>query len=204
MTDKQKYILRYLVTFLIGIGAGLLLCLTYKPRITDKDVLIKRDTIERKVYVSYDMAELLKGTKTLDIPPTKNFVPVYLVPKDSVRIEYRDTGSVRIEYVVLPRKAYHTQMKDIDIYHSGVDSQIDSVTFSYTNTTIKEQYKRRDWKNEISIYGMVGYKNSFSVPVGIDYTYYPKRWVGFGVRAEYDVIQKTSAIMAKTNIRFGW
>lgn len=203
MTDKQKYILRYLVTFLIGIGAGLLLC-TYKPRITDKDVLIKRDTIERKVYVSYDKAELLQGTKTLDIPQIKSFIPTLLVPKDSVRIEYRDTGKIKTEYIVLPRKAYHTHMKDIDIYHSGVDSQIDSVSFSYTNTTITELYKRRDWKNEVSIYGMIGYDKGFSIPVGVEYAYYPKRWVGFGVRAEYDFLLHKTSILATANFRFGW
>ena len=201
-----KTIIQHLVTFLIGAGAAMCLCLTCNPIKIDKGkgVLVQSDTTEKIVYVTYGGLDLKRQTRQLDLSKFDNFKISWwcYIPKDSVRIEYRDSG--KIEYVVLPRKAYHTQMSDIDIYHSGVDSSIDSVAFRYNQQTITEQWMKKPWKHEVSIFASAGYGKQVRVPVGIEYTYYPKRWIGVGGKVEHDLISGCTGVYAKTNIRIGW
>jgi len=179
---------------------------------------VQRDTVERRVYITYSGLDLKRNTTALDLSKfgklrTQRF---FYIPRDSVRIEYRDTGSMRTEYIVLSRKAYHTKMKDIHIWHSGVDSQIDSVQFHYTNQTITEQWIRKEWKHEVRIFASFGYCErmrapvgldyceGMRAPVGLDYTYYPKRWIGVGGRLEHDFLLQKTSILATANFRFGW
>lgn len=194
MKDWQKH----LVTFLIGAGAAMCLCLTCNPRVGGMDVLVQSDTIVKEVVKAYTPLELKKNTIKLNVPKvgTKEYV---ILPPDT-NIIYRDS----VRYVTLPREYYYTQQDDVEIWHSGIDSRIDSLRYTMRETTITDTYKRRDWRHEINIYGAAGYKQGFSTPVGAEYTFYPKRWIGVGGKAEYDFVQKTSGIYAKANIRFGW
>ena len=198
----MKRFIYFLVTFLVGAGAAMCLCLTCTPRASGRDVLVQSDTVERRIYVTYSGLELQKHTKTLDLPDLGKFRPFYSIPSDSVRIEYRDTG--KTEYIVLQRKAFHTQMPDLDIWHSGVDSSIDSVVFHYTQTTITDTYRRPDWRHEVDIFGSAGYSDRMRAPVGLRYTYYPKRWAGIGARLEHDIASRTTGIYAEVHLRFGF
>ena len=205
MTERTTHILQHLVTFLMGAGAVMLLLpITHFSNVRNMDV--QRDTVEKKVYVSYNGMDLKKNTYEMKLPEFgKLRAPLYFyVPKDSVRVEYRDTGKTRTEYIVLPRKAYHTKMKDINIWHSGVDSQIDSVQFQYTNQTITEQRIRKDWKHEVRMTASAGYCQSFQFPLSVEYCYYPKRWIGVGGRVEHDLLTQNTSIFVMANIRFGW
>ena len=198
MIEQIKKYLSYLVTFLIGIGAGMLLCLINPIQVRDRDVLVKSDTIVKEVVKAYTPLELHKNTVKLDVPHigTKEYV---VIPADSTII-YRDS----VRYVTLPREYYYTKQDDVEIWHSGIDSRIDSLKYTIRETTITDTYKRRDWTHEISIYGSAGYCKGFSTPVGAEYTFYPKQWIGVGGKAEYDFTQKTHGVYAKMNIRFGW
>lgn len=203
MTDQRKIsILTHLVTFLIGAGAAMCLCLTCTPQASERHAQAQKDTVERRVYVTYSGLELRGNTKTLDLPKTGKFRTFLHLPSDSVRVEYRDTG--KTEYIVLQRRAFHTRMSDLDIYHSGVDSSIDSVAFHYTQTTITDTYRRADWRHEFDIYGSAGYAGDLRVPVGLRYTYYPKRWAGVGGRLEHDIASQTTGIYAELHLRFGF
>lgn len=199
MIEQIKKYLSYLVTFLFGIGAGMLLCLIPSSmQVGESDVLVKTDTIVKEVVKSYTPLELKKNTIKLDVPKlsTREYVTL---PPDTTII-YRDS----VRYVTLPREYYYTKQDDVEIWHSGIDSRIDSLRYTKKETVVTETYKRRDWKHEINIYGSVGYKQSFSTPIGAEYTYYPKRWIGVGGKAEYDFATKSHGVYAKANIRFGW
>lgn len=196
---------KYLVSFLVGAGTVMFL-LPFMHYRDSRDIEMQKDTVERKIYVSYSGLDLKKNTYEMELMDFgKLRRPLYFyIPKDSVRIEYRDTGKTRTEYIVLPRKAYHTKMKDINIWHSGVDSQIDSVQFQYTNQTITEQRIRRDWKHEVRFIASAGYCQSFQFPFAVEYCYYPKRWIGVGGRVEHDLLIQNTSILVTANIRFGW
>lgn len=171
-----------------------------------KMIEVQRDTVERRVYITYSGLELKQNTSALDLSKfgklrTQRF---FYIPRDSVRIEYRDTGSMRTEYVMLPRKAYRTTMPDVDIWHSGVDSQIDSVSLLRTDRTIREAWRQKVWRHELTVSALVGYNGAFRTPIGIEYSYYPTRWIGVGVMAEYDVKTGSAGAYAGARLRFGW
>lgn len=194
--DFFKSYWKYIVTLIVGIVLGI--CLQI-PRfyIGKQDVLIKTDTITKEVVKFYTPLELKKNTHKIRVPQIKIgeyvFVKVdSLIFKDSVK------------YVSLPREYYYTKQDDIEIWHSGIDSRIDSLRYKTKETIITETYKRKDWKHEINIYGSIGYDYKFRTPVGVEYTYYPKKWIGVGTKVDFDVINHTPGMYIKTNFRFGW
>jgi hypothetical protein len=197
MKDWQKH----LVTFLIGAGAAMCLCLTCNPRVGGKDVLVQSDTIVKYETLHYSRLELAKNTIKLDVPKV-SIRELVFIEESSLDTIYRDS----IRYVTLAREYFYTKQDDVEIWHSGIDSRIDSLKYTMRETIITDTYKRRDWKHEIKLYGSAGYKYNlgFSTPVGAEYTYYPKRWVGIGGKAEYDFAQKTTGVYATMNFRFGW
>lgn len=199
MKDWQKH----LVIFLIGIGVGILLCLIpASSRIGNRDVLVKTDTVHKEIVKYYTALELKKNTIKLNFPKLKVKEYVFVPLPSESTIIYRDS----IRYVTLAREYFYTKQDDVEIWHSGIDSRIDSLKYTMRETIITDTYKRRDWKHEIKLYGSAGYKYNlgFSTPVGAEYTYYPKRWVGIGGKAEYDFAQKTTGVYATMNFRFGW
>ena len=195
MKDWQKH----LVTFLIGIGAGMFLCLTCDPRVGGKDVLVQSDTIVKYETLHYSRLELAKNTIKLDVPKVSTKEYIY-VQSDSTTIIYRDS----IAFVTLPRENYYTKQDDIEIWHSGVSSRIDSLRYTMRETTITDTYKRRDWKHEISLSASIGYHNMLMLPIELKYLYCPKRWIGIGGKLEHDFIHKTTGIFATASFRFGW
>ena len=39
--------------------------------------------------------------------------------------------------------------------------------------------------------------------VGAEYMYYPKKWIGAGGKIERDLLNNTTGIYIKTNVKFG-
>lgn len=195
MKDWQKH----LVTFLIGAGAAMCLCLTCNPRVGGKDELVQSDTIVKYETLHYSRLELAKNTIKLDVPKVSTRELVF-IEESSLDTIYRDS----VRYVTLPRENYYTNVDDAEIWHSGIDSRIDSLNVFRKDVVVTDVYKRKDWKHEISVYVSAGYCGVPRLPIGAEYTYYPKKWVGFGGKAEYDQLNKTTGIYATARLRFGW
>lgn len=195
----MKRFIYFLVTFLVGIGAGMFLCLFNPMSIGKRDVLSDSDTTQKVIVKYYTPLELAKNTIKLDVPKVSTKEYVY-VQSDSTTIIYRDS----IAFVTLPRENYYTKQDDIEIWHSGVSSRIDSLRYAMRETTITDTYKRRDWKHEISLSASIGYHNMLMLPIELKYLYCPKRWIGIGGKLEHDFMHKTTGIYATTNLRFGW
>lgn len=195
----MKRFIYFLVTFLVGIGAGMLLCLFNPMSIGKRDVLTDSDTTQKVIVKYYTPLELAKNTIKLDVPKVGTKEYVY-VQSDSTTIIYRDS----IAFVTLPRENYYTKQDDIEIWHSGVSSRIDSLRYTMRETTITDTYKRRDWKHEISLSASIGYHNMLMLPIELKYLYCPKRWIGIGGKLEHDFIHKTTGIFATASFRFGW
>lgn len=195
MKDWRKH----LVTFLIGAGAAMCLCLTCNPRVGGKDALVQSDTIVKYETLHYSRLELAKNTIKLDVPKvsTKELVFIEESSLDTIYID-----SVR--YVTLPRENYYTKVGDAEIWHSGIGSRIDSLNVFRKDVVVTDVYKRKDWKHEISIYASAGYCGVPRVPIGIEYAYYPKKWIGFGGKIEHDPLNNATGIYATARFRIGW
>ena len=195
MKDWQKH----LVTFLIGAGAAMCLCLTCNPRVGGKDALVQSDTIVKYETLHYSRLELAKNTIKLDVPKISTSEMIF-IEESSLDTIYRDS----VCFVTYPREYFYTKVDDAEIWHSGIDSRIDSLRYTMKETIITDTYKRRDWRHEINLYGSAGYHEKLRLPVGAEYTFYPKRWIGVGGKVEHDFAQRTTGVYAKMNFRFGW
>lgn len=195
MKDWQKH----LVTFLIGAGAAMCLCLTCNPRVGGKDALVQSDTIVKYETLHYSRLELERKTIKLDVPKVGTRELVF-IEETSLDTIYRDS----VRYVTLPREFYYTKLPDAEIWHSGVDSRIDSLNVFRRDVVVTDVYKRKDWKHEISIYASAGYCGQPRVPIGIEYAYYPKKWIGLGGKIEHDPLNKATGIYASARFRIGW
>lgn len=195
----MKRFLYYLVAFLIGIGAGMCLCLFNPTRIGKNDVLVDSDTIHKEIVKYYTPLELAKNTIKLDVPRISTKEYVY-VQSDSTTIIYRDS----IAFVTLPRENFYTAQDDIEIWHSGIESRIDSLSYKMRETIITDTYERKDWKHELSLSASVGYHNIPIMPIELKYFYCPSKWVGVGAKIEHDLFRNTTGIYATASIRFGW
>ena len=194
-----KTIIQHLVTFLIGAGAAMCLCLTCNPRVGGKDALVQSDTIVKYETLHYSRLELAKNTIKLNVPKVSTKELVF-IEESSLDTIYRDS----VRYVTLPRENYYTKVDDAEIWHSGVGSRIDSLNVFRRDVVVTDVYKRKEWKHEVRIFASFGYCEGMRAPLGFDYTYYPKRWIGVGGRLEHDFLLQKTSILATANFRFGW
>lgn len=122
------------VLLVIGIVVGWLCRQSFiRPEtITQMDTLVRVDT------VTYSRLELEANRICLEIPDIRMRRYVF-IETERLDTVYRDN----IQYVKMPREYYYTRVKDAEVWHSGVDSTIDSLnvfarTTSITETSIKE------------------------------------------------------------------
>ena len=166
---KQK-----IITACIAIGAFLLgLIMPRAPKIQETIVTeIIRDTIKHTELVSVP----------IKVPETK-IEYVYVSKADTVWMH--DTVWIKI-----PRQHYYSETDDVKIWHSGIDSRIDSlINIRETHTITKicaEPWKR----NSISAYGEVGYCNNLQLLVGAKYQYEAFKWMSLYADAGYDLYWK--------------
>lgn len=195
--ETIKQVLRYLLAVLVGVAVGL--CLSPFKGVKDRDILVQTDTIIKEVVKAYDRLELAGNTRKINVPNVSTKEYVWL-QADSATIIYRDS----VRYVTLPREYYYTKQDDVEIWHSGIDSRIDSLQYKARQVTITDTYRRKDFRHELGIYAQAGYNRGFAAPVGVQYLYKPVHWFGIGGGIEYDLIHKRTAVYAKGTFLIHW
>lgn len=196
----MKKSIPYLVIFLIGALAGMWAHRQYHFRGVTK--MPQNDTIVRFDTIRYSRLELTTNSYRLDIPKVSTPEWVY-VPSDSTTIIYRDS----VRYVTLPRQYFFTRTADAEIYHSGIDSRIDSLnvfhktqTITHTQTVSQTVTKR----NELSLGIGLAYSTDLFAPVQLEYSYNALPWLSVYGYAEYELFRKQFGIGAGTRVRIGW
>jgi hypothetical protein len=137
---------------------GFVLGLICRPEhFRDVTKMIQTDTVVRYEKVKYTPLELKGKTIQLDVPKISALSMVYL-PYDSTMVVYRDC----VRYISLPRQYYYTSTENAEVWHSGIDSTIDSlnvvaknVVISKTETTTQNP---SPWRYEVTVgldYGMM-------------------------------------------------
>ena len=195
--DKLKQYMRYLLAVCIGVVLGL--CLSPFKGQNQREILVQTDTIIKEVIKEYGRIELAANTHKLDMSTIrpKQFI---WIEADTTQIVYRDS----VRYIQQPREYYYTRQDDVEIWHSGIDSRIDSLRYREREVVIKDTYRRKEWRHTFSAYAEAGYNRGVSIPVGIEYTYRPKEWANIGGGIEYDLAQRTPAVYAKVAMSFGF
>lgn len=184
---------------MLFIGAVAGLCLN-RERHVDEGT-IQRDTVTVYKTRYYSRLELKAKTIRLEVPKIDVRQRVF-VPADSVTIIYRDS----VRYVTIQRRNYYTKTEEAEIWHSGVDSTIDSLSLLFPTTTIAQTEKvaRKPKKHAIGIGIEANYSTTFNMPLQLEYAYYVKPWLSVYGYAEYELFRKQFGIGAGTQMFIEW
>lgn len=182
---------------IIGIVAGWL-CREHHFRGATK--MVQRDTIVRFDTIRYSRLELVSNTYKLELPRISRIEFVF-VPEDSVSYIYRDS----IRYVTLPRQFFYTKTKDAEIWHSGIDSRIDSLNVFRESKLVREVVSQSVTNcHELSIGIEADYSTYLSMPIQIQYSRRVRPWFSVYGYAEYELVRKQFGVGIGTQISVGW
>lgn len=133
----------------------------------DEVKMVQRDTIVRYDTTRYSRLELVTNSNALKIP--KIDVPkLAFLDVEKVDTIYKNN----VMYLTYPRESYYTKAKDVEIWHSGIDSTIDSLNVVQKTQNITETIlqKPSSWR--------------FGCDVGVDYGDIGNRFVAPNLGAE--------------------
>lgn len=191
----KKY-LPYIIILLLGLLIGTGTCYNHYRHIP-----AQVDTVYRYEKVPYTPLELKGNTYELEIPQINVgkhvFIDVALL--DTV---YRDS----IRYVVYPRQYYYTKVKDAEIWHSGVDSTIDSLVVFRENMIVskKEITAKKAKRHGLSIGVEANYSTAPNFPVQLEYSYNVRSWLNVYGYAEYELLRGQVGIGIGTKLQISW
>ena len=179
---------------LLGIVAGMWLCRELHP--AHRGAEPQRDTIVR--YVKYTPLELKAKTIRLDVPKLSTLAMVF-IPYDSTKVVYRD----KIQYLTAPREYYFTKTDEAEIYHSGIDSTIDSLKIVSIITHVSKPIPK-ERKHSIELGIEASYARAFEMPMQLEYSYAIKPWLSVYGYAQYELFTKQFGVGAGTQMTFEW
>lgn len=188
---------------LTGIVVGIFVAICISPLFRADRELIEAssDTTRTEVTKHYGKLELQTKKVKLEIPKYSSTPQVVFVPEEKVTTIVRDS----VSYVMLDREFFYTETDDAQIWHSGIDSTIDSLVIKSWNEKITTVLREKDYHNTLSFYGAIGYNShDLLLPIGVEYLYHPKKWIGFGGKVEYDAYMKNVSVLATTRITLRW
>ena len=178
---------------IIGIVAGMWLCRELHPAHRPNEE--QRDTIIQ--YVKYSPLELKDKTIRIDVP--KVGLHVVYIPYDSIQVVYRDN----IQYITAPRQFYHTKTDKAEIWHSGIDSRIDSLAVMVTETRVQQAIKEQN-RHSIGVGIEANYARSFAMPVQLEYSYAFRRYASVYGYAEYELFTHQFGVGIGLRMQIDW
>lgn len=192
----MKKIIPYVAMIVLGMIGGWL-CRDYHFREATK--MLQNDTIVRFDTIRHSRLELVRNTYRLDIPKIGMPELVY-IPSDSTTIIYRDS----VRYVTLPRQFFYTRTNDAEIFHSGIDSRIDSLNVFMRNTSITHVVTPKEKKHSIGIGIEANCATVLSVPIQLEYSYMVKPWMSLYGYAEYEPFRRQLVVGFGTKAQIEW
>lgn len=195
----KKNIIIGALLLMIGFVIGLL---CRPEHFRDEVKMIQTDTVVRYEKIKYTPLELKGKTIQLDVPKISALSMVYL-PYDSTMVVYRDS----VRYVSLPRQYYYTRTEDAEIWHSGIDSTIDSLNVVAKNVVISKtetttQTIRHDNRLRLGIESR--YCSTLSTPIYLEYERMLHRNIGINAGMFYDLQLRQYGVSVGLNVQIGW
>lgn len=161
--------------------------------IDQNGVLVKTETITKVDTVVVTKEQIV--TKVIEKEGPTEYVYVELPPEVVRDTVYR--------VVPLEKKHYLTASNDMEIYHSGIFSQIDSVV-NYRETKVVNNVYRKDKRSELSLGLSMDYSRAFRMPLQLSYKYDIASWFSMGAYAEYEPLQRVFGGGMKAEIKLQW
>lgn len=190
----KKYI-PYILVLVVGFVMGILCRPNHFRDTADmvKDTLIIYDTAR------YSKLELASKSYRLNVPKTESPSLVYM-PADSTAIIYRDS----IRYVALPRQYFFTSTDDVEIWHSGIDSTIDSLNVVRKTQEITKVTQTVTNRNALRVGVEVSYMTDLSIPLYLEYGRMLNDNIEVYGRVMRDMRLDMTGASIGTRILFGW
>lgn len=186
-----------IIALVLVMGAWLIGCVMGRHHFREATKMLQRDTTYVYDTIRYSRLNLASNTYELDIPKIDKAEMVF-IPESSTTIIYRDS----IRYVTLPREYFYTETDDVQIWHSGIQSTIDSLNVFRKSTTIRESIKEK--RNSISIGVESNYSNGLNLPIQVQYSRHIRPWFSVYGYAEYELIRGCYGVGIGTQISIGW
>lgn len=161
--------------------------------------MVQRDTVICYETRCYSRLELTENTKRLDIPKIDRPEMVYL-PADSTTIIYRDS----VRYVTYPREYFYTKVDDAEIWHSGIDSRIDSLNIFRENVKITTEIRRENVKNSLGIGLEASYLSTPTASIYLEYERLLHKNASVYANVFYDIPSQMKGISAGFRLHIGW
>ena len=186
----KKY-LPYIVVFLVGLLIGWL----PKGRL-HKNTIVQRDTIVVHDTIEYTKEVLAEKTKV-----------VYKDKVEYVYVDVEKTDTIYREekvFVQMPRQYYLTETDDVRIWHSGIDSTIDSLNLVRKTQNITETIQKKNKKNYLSVGAEAVYIGTPFLPVYLEYEIKLHRNFSLNARVMHDFISQENGVSVGVKAEFGW
>lgn len=172
----MRYFIGCVLVLALGIGIGYF---SRKP----KEVVVEKEVV--KYYPK-------KEIKTIEL---QKYIPEYIfVPADSVKVVYKDKGPM----YQLPKKSYYSSVGEVEVWHSGVYSSIDSLKVSYMQKAPKEL------KHSVSIGLEASYCQELSLPLSLSYHYKISENLLLGSQVGYDLYNKNFLFGVEVSLEFNF
>ena len=191
----KKDIIIETLLIVLGFVIGLMCRKEHIREVTDmvKDTLVIYDTAR------YSKMELAGKSYRLNVPKIERPSLVY-IPADSTTIIYRDS----IRYVTLPRQYFFTSTDDVEIWHSGIDSTIDSLNVVRKTQEITKATQSVTNRNALAIGLDMNYSGHPDIPIYLEYSYLLHRNVEMSARLQYDLPSQEIGFGLGAKISIGW
>lgn len=192
----MKDCLKGVIIFVLGVAVAICLPLFPCCRSVTGPVSAESDTVYIYKTIGYSHVDLKGSTYKLDVPVVG--VPdVIFIREDSTDVEYRDS----IRYITAPREFFYTMTPEVEIWHSGIGSRIDSLNVRIQNSVITNKIVPKEKKHGLSLGVEAAYLDAFSFPVQLEYSYKMSRILSVYGYAEYELTR--SRIGAGLGVRVG-
>ena len=165
----------WLICLTMGIFAGM--CIS--PFNHSRQSASQKDTVVVYDTARYSRLELETKRHRLNVPDI-TAPSIVMVQEDSTTIIYRDS----VRYVTLPREYFYTNVDDVEIWHSGIDSRIDSLAVRRREMMITTREKPK--KNALGIGIEASYYSGLYIPAYIEYERMMKPWFSVYGRVGYN------------------
>ena len=186
----KKYI-PHIFILIVGIVIGALCRGHYFRSIVDnpqRDTIFVRDTFE------YTKEVLAESTKVVHQKDTEY---IYIEVRDTIVKEKK-------VYVPMPRQYYCTKVKDAEIFHSGIESRIDSLNIFSTTANITQTYLPKEKKNYLALGIEASYIDRPYIPIYLQYSRMLHPNVEIYGKVMYDLPMRLWGVGLGANVQFGW
>lgn len=192
----RKDIIIGTLLLILGFVLGLM---CRKDHIREVTNMSQNDTIVRLDTIKHSRFELVRNTYELDIPKISRPELVY-IPADSATIIYRDS----VRYVTMPRQYFYTKTDDAEIWHSGIDSTIDSLNVVRKTQKITKATQTVTKCNTLALGFEMQYTGATSLPIYLEYSHLLHKNIEIFGKVLFDVPTQQFGVGLGLEFQLGW